>query len=634
MDSFGPGSPPERAAPANMAGQSARTGGARKRERPVPGSWCLTVSEDPRTMRRSMPPIRRPGWFAAALVLHAPWAIADAGGDAGVEGGGPPPALLLPGTQPGELVSPLREPSLCEACHGLYADYSANESWKGTMMANAARDPLFHAALTVANQDEPGAGDLCLRCHSPRAWLFGRSSPPRIDQLLAADFESVDCDFCHRLVTADDGSSFIGNGQYRVADDFVRRGPISDALAPHEWEFSAYHTESRLCGLCHDVSNPLRGGFPIERTYTEWLRSAFAAEGVTCQRCHLPAETGTACGASGMPERVVHRHELAGGNYWMPLVLAGELPELGRQAAYERAAASAEEKLRNAASLVIRAPEAVEPGASLDWVVRVQNETGHKLPTGYPEGRRCWLEVVVTDGMGRVLMHSGEYDSLRAERVADPQLRTYEVRLAAAGVEGFHFILQDEVLADTRIPPRGFVPDPETQPVGRSYPALPADGGGEVLAHWDEAPYSASVPADAPGPLTVRATLWYQTTSKEYVEALRDANVTDGAGERMHALWEKYDRAPPFEMTTVSRTVTVITVDSGAPAEAGLPQIGLPPIIDASMAIDATPDAAPIRAVASDGGCACATASRDGRSQRASIWTLVLIVSALCRRRR
>src|SRR5687768_15121421 len=64
-----------------------------------------------------------------------------------------PPGIFQPGTQPRTLSIPLRTPGLCDSCHGQYADYAANDTWKGTMMANAARDPLFHAALTVANQD-------------------------------------------------------------------------------------------------------------------------------------------------------------------------------------------------------------------------------------------------------------------------------------------------------------------------------------------------------------------------------------------------------------------------------------------------------------------------------------------------
>ena len=44
-------------------------------------------------------------------------------------------------------------------------------------MGQAARDPLFHACLAVANQDAAFAGDLCIRCHTPGGWISGRSEP-------------------------------------------------------------------------------------------------------------------------------------------------------------------------------------------------------------------------------------------------------------------------------------------------------------------------------------------------------------------------------------------------------------------------------------------------------------------------
>ncbi len=466
--------------------------------------------------------------------------------------------ITLPGTQPNELTEPLRPPSVCEPCHAGYADYDAHSTWEGTMMANAARDPLFHAALTVANQDVEGAGDLCIRCHSPRAWLFGRSEPSDGSAFEEEDFEGVQCDFCHRLTAGPDGEHLIGTGQYFVANDFVRRGPIADSVAPHEWEYSEYHQTSMLCGICHDVSNPLEtdaydGGFPIERTFTEWASSVFPAEGVVCQSCHMPAENGKACGARDMPNRIVHRHELAGGNSWMPRVLAGEHPELGRQAAYDRTVENALRQLASAAALRVDVQGSTQPGGTFPFVVRVENLTGHKLPTGYPEGRRCWLEVVVTDASGTELLHSGEYDFDAAERNEDPLLRTYEARMSDDGVEGFHFILQDELLQDNRIPPRGFVPSHDTRPVGRDYPVQP-DG---TLAFWDDAPYEVDLPAGLTGSLTVRATLWYQTTSREYVEFLRDENVTDDRGTRMFDLWEQYDRAEPVEMATASATVEI-----------------------------------------------------------------------------
>ena len=232
----------------------------------------------------------------------------------------------------------------------------------------------------------------------------------------------------------------------------------------------------------------------------------------------------------------------------MPLVIAAEHPELGRQAAFERTVENAKKMLAGAASLSIEAPPSVAQSENLDFQVRVENKTGHKLPTGYPEGRRCWLEVEVTDADGGVVLRSGLYDEIEARRIDDPQLRTYEVRMAASGVEGFHFILQNELLQDNRIPPRGFIPRPDTAPVGRSYPVVGTGDAGEVIAHWDEAPYVVGIPASARGPLSVKARLLYQTTSREYVESLRDANTTDGFGAKMVELWQKHGRAPPFEM--------------------------------------------------------------------------------------
>lgn len=472
----------------------------------------------------------------------------------------------LPGTQPGELTMDLREPHLCRNCHGAYSDASAGDTWAGTMMANAGRDPLFQAALTIANQDLPGSGEICIRCHAPRAFLFGRADPPDLSAFEPGDEEGVTCDFCHRLTDDGTGAHLIGTGQYFVADDFVRRGPIRDPMAPHESLYDPYFESSEICGLCHDVSNPLRGGFAIERTYTEWLSSDYPAEGTTCQTCHEPATEGVpVAGSPGAPLRTLHRHEMAGGNTWMPGVLAAEHPELDRQESFDRAAANARDQLEHAATVSITAPASVRAGSDLTIGVRIENQTGHKLPTGYPEGRRCWLRLEVTDDTGAVVFVSGAYDTEAADRHDDPQLRTYEVRMAASGEEGFHFILQDELLQDNRIPPRGFVPQPDTMPVGRDYPLQP-DGS---LAHWDDAPYVVPVAGRTTGTLTVRATLLYQTTSRPYVELLRDANHTDDRGQRVFDLWERHGRAEPVEMASAEISLAVTKRPEGCSASAG-----------------------------------------------------------------
>ncbi len=469
-------------------------------------------------------------------------AAAQSNEDAGL-GANP---FALPGTQPGELSLDFRSPDVCLDCHGEYASYAANETWGGSMMANAARDPLFHAALAIANQDDPRSGDLCVRCHSPRAWLFGRSTPAELSNLEPDDYESVQCDFCHRLVVDESGSEpRIGNAQYTVADDYVRRGTLTDSVSRHDWELSEYHGQSELCGLCHDVSNPAQGGFAIERTYTEWQRSAYPSEGQTCQRCHMPEVEGFAAGARNLPTRRVHEHGFVGGNAWIPLVIASEHPELERGDQFAATAAAAEVMLSDAATLSIESPVATE--SELSFAVRVQNHTGHKLPTGYPEGRLCWLEVIVQDSRGRVVLHSGSYDSEAGQRAWDAQLRTYEVALAARGVEGFHFVLQNEVVEDTRIPPRGFRPTADTIPVGRSYENQGTEQD-PVLAHWDTAPYTAQLSDAFEAPFVIRARMWYQTASRQYVEFLRDENRTDDAGERMFELWLEHGKSSPVLM--------------------------------------------------------------------------------------
>ena len=57
------------------------------------------------------------------------------------------------GTQPG-LSHSLQYAGDCAGCHGDFESTSDHEpypTWSGSMMANAGRDPLFWAALDVAN---------------------------------------------------------------------------------------------------------------------------------------------------------------------------------------------------------------------------------------------------------------------------------------------------------------------------------------------------------------------------------------------------------------------------------------------------------------------------------------------------
>ena len=88
----------------------------------------------------------------------------------------------------------------------------------------------------------------------------------------------------------------------------------------------------------------------------------------------------------------------------------------------------------------------------------------------------------------------------------------------------FHSALNDCIVKDNRIPPLGFVPNAETAPVAYTYPENPARPG--TLLNEDLSVYTVTVPSALVGPLLVEASMLYQTTSKEYVDFLRDENVS------------------------------------------------------------------------------------------------------------
>ena len=109
--------------------------------------------------------------------------------------------FFLPGSQPGQSGT-FNDPNQCANCHGGY-DESIEPffTWKGSMMAQAMRDPLYLASMTIANQDAVDSGDLCIRCHSPSGWLEERSTPTDGSALNAMDMENgVQCHFCHKLI--------------------------------------------------------------------------------------------------------------------------------------------------------------------------------------------------------------------------------------------------------------------------------------------------------------------------------------------------------------------------------------------------------------------------------------------------
>jgi hypothetical protein len=249
-----------------------------------------------------------------------------------------------------------------------------------------------------------------------------------------------------------------------------------------------------------------------------------------------------------------------GGNTFVPDIVDDFFPDEVDVAQLQAAAARAVHMLELAATLTASAEE-------FGITVRVTNETGHKLPSGYPEGRRIWIHVRAIDAQGATVFESGAYDPSTGLLIHDDQIKVYEIHpglsaglAAALGLDpgpSFHFVLNDTVYHDNRIPPRGFTnadfEEIQSPPVDHEY----ADG-----QYWDDTDYVLPTEADS-----AIVTVYYQTTTKEYVEFLRDENHTNTAGQDLYNAWVAQGRAAPVLMAQVRVPVEVVT--SGVEPERG-----------------------------------------------------------------
>jgi len=157
------------------------------------------------------------------------------------------------------------------------------------------------------------------------------------------------------------------------------------------------------------------------------------------------------------------------------------------------------------------------------------------------------------------MAESAAYDQATGELGHDPQAKIYEVKPGLDSItaplvgvpEGpsFHFVLNNKTFKDNRIPPRGF-----TNAAYADFGGAPVAYSYEDGQYWDDTLYT--VP---PGAASAEVTLYYQSTSKEFIEFLRDKNTTNSKGQELYDLWNNNNKCPPEMMATT--TVSVFGAD-------------------------------------------------------------------------
>jgi hypothetical protein len=355
----------------------------------------------------------------------------------------------------------------------------------------------------------------------------------------------------------------------------------------------------------------------------------------SCQSCHVRPVSGKGANKRGIPNRAdMPLHDMTGGNYWMPAVieyldargkvrLGGDIPDATLQAMQD-GAQRAREQLNLAATLQVN-------GNTL----KVINHTGHKLISGYPEGRRMWLNIKWYDEGGTLLDEIGAYGSLQVKNPLDGQPLTVESLLdpehderyiyqahygmtsewaqqlldhdydpalpltydridgtvdytlgglaAKTGEreETFHFVLNNVVYSDNRIPPYGMAYDEAVKrnalPVPTNQYGNPGPGG--RYDYWDQIDLAALKPAAA---TSATIALLYQPTSWEYIQFLVLANrasdgdpTTEGSpflgneGVNLFDAWLNTGMAQPHVMATASWGAEPPVCDAEPPALTG-----------------------------------------------------------------
>ena len=306
----------------------------------------------------------------------------------------------------------------------------------------------------------------------------------------------------------------------------------------------------------------------------------------TCQDCHFQdladgnqaansgvvrTDDSTAHPLSGVPQ-----HRMIGANLWTPYVLASIVPTspnynptneallkqgpaaltldftqgeaLDPNTLLQTVALSGQ-MLQNSVSMT---DAAYSLGAS-EFTLRLQNHTGHKLISGYPEGRRMFLNVKAYAN-DQLICEINPYDStvgtlkgldagyspsspaLSGSEDYEDEL-VYEVHQASSilGVnETFHMALATHRFKDNRILPRGFrVADAAVrlcEPVWHGVSDTNYHSGSNYYTQAEyEGGYDQVTVHLPAGAERIEAALYYQSTSREFIEFLqREINGTNG----------------------------------------------------------------------------------------------------------
>ena len=477
---------------------------------------------------------------------------------------------------------------ICATCHTQMVDQAGTDvsidaAWRSTMMANAARDPYWQAAVrgeVLTNPEyEEIIEDTCATCHMPMARFTDHTAEAAsevLDEGLAdanhplypMAMDGVSCTLCHQIQPDGLGEpeSFHGHfvidtelppderhafGPYMTGFGMMRIMQSASGFIPMQ---GLQVEQAELCATCHTVYTPfvdaageVAGEFPEQVPYLEWQASSFS-QGTSCQDCHMPTADGgvflSIVGGHHL-RSPFYQHILVGGNAFV----LDMLRTFGQDLNVTASSAQFEEKMDDtlgqlqARAALVDLENASYDGSTLAVDVGVRTMTGHKFPTAFPS-RRAWLHLTVQDAGGNIVFESGAvradssisgndndldptaYEPHYVQIDSPEQVQIYESIMGdAEGRPTTTLLAGATYLKDNRLPPGGFDKGAAPSDVAVRGAAMDdADFG----SGRDTTRYTIALDG-AQGPFTVSVELLYQSIGYRWAEKMREIDAPEPA---------------------------------------------------------------------------------------------------------
>jgi tetratricopeptide (TPR) repeat protein len=420
----------------------------------------------------------------------------------------------------------LKAVSRCGECHERITEDARRSAHKFSSFNN-----IFYKGTVVAMREKYPLVDTkwCAGCHDPALLFTGLMDKPDLDFDREEAQLGLTCMACHAI----EPRSQLGNGDYVMKGAKIyswERSKDPKVLAAHDILLKAKPdghaksltphniTKGVFCATCHKAQVPPELNrwkwLRVQDEYDHWhdsgvslnnIRSFYhPKEAKRCQDCHMPLVADPkdpAANADGL----VRGHLFAAANTALPY-MRGDKDMIRRQESFLQNAVRADftaivlepegepgEAQRLFAPAYLK-PPAVKPGQIVEAHLVLRNfGVGHRFPGGTTDSNEVWVQFEARVGDEAPFFVSGLIDPKTG--LVDRRAQFY--RTWALNRQGERVV--------NRIGPDVYT---------RVYSKWIGPGSADIVR------YRIRVPADAKGPVRLRAVLRYRKFMREYIDFL------------------------------------------------------------------------------------------------------------------